>query len=182
MEDSYHTRKHHRLKNFDYSSPYAYYVTICTSERQKILSTIGVQNNDLTDLYDNESDKLRYEIVRKHTPQLTELGKLVDKAINNIPSIYDNVSIGPYIIMPDHVHMIFRIRRPESNHEKAVSVGRIIKGIKQYVSAKANREIWQKSYYDHVIRNDRDYEEIAKYINNNGMHWYHEMLKSRSLD
>ena len=85
-------RKKNRLENYDYSQNGAYFITICTRDRKKILSEIV------------GADTIRpYEII------LSQYGKIVDKAINNIANIYENISVDKYVIMPDHVHMILRI-------------------------------------------------------------------------
>ncbi len=140
-------RKKNRLENFDYSSGGAYFITICTRDRKKILSEIV------------GADTIRpYEII------LSQYGKIVDKAINNIANIYENISVDKYVIMPDHVHMILRIT---NNGGRMVSAPTVIAGMKRYVSKKCGVSIWQKSYYDHIIRNQKDYNEIWEYIEHN---------------
>ncbi len=140
-------RKKNRLENYDYSQNGAYFITICTRDRKKILSEIV------------GADTIRpYEII------LSQYGKIVDKAINNIANIYENISVDKYVIMPDHVHMILRIT---NNGGRMVSAPTVIAGMKRYVSKKCGVSIWQKSYYDHIIRNQKDYNEIWEYIEHN---------------
>lgn len=140
-------RKKNRLENYDYSQNGAYFITICTRDRKKILSQIV------------GADTIRpYEII------LSQYGKIVDKAINNIANIYENIPVDKYVIMPDHVHMILRIT---NNGGRMVSAPTVIAGMKRYVSKKCGVSIWQKSYYDHIIRNQKDYNEIWEYIEHN---------------
>ena len=140
-------RKKNRLENYDYSQYGAYFITICVKNRKKILSQIV------------GADTIRpYEII------LSQYGKIVNKAINNIANIYENISVDKYVIMPDHVHMILRIT---NNGGRMVSAPTVIAGIKRYVSKKCGVSIWQKSYYDHIIRNQKDYNEIWEYIEHN---------------
>ncbi len=140
-------RKKNRLENYDYSQNGAYFITICTRDRKKILSEIV------------GADTIRpYEII------LSQYGKIVDKAINNIANIYENISVDKYVIMPDHVHMILRIT---NNGGRMVSAPTVIAGMKRYVSKKCGVSIWQKTYYDHIIRNQKDYNEIWEYIEHN---------------
>lgn len=140
-------RKKNRLENYDYSQNGAYFITICVKNRKKILSQIV------------GADTIRpYEII------LSQYGKIVDKAINNIANIYENISVDKYVIMPDHVHMILRIT---DNGGRMVSAPTVIAGMKRYVSKKCGVSIWQKSFYDHIIRNQKDYNEIWEYIEHN---------------
>jgi REP element-mobilizing transposase RayT len=66
--------------------------------------------------------------------------------------------------MPDHVHIILRINNEGG---RMVSAPTVIAGMKRYVSKKCGVSIWQKSYYDHIIRNQKDYNEIWEYIEHN---------------
>ena len=148
-------RKEIRLANHDYSSARAYFVTICTLDREKIF-------------WANHKAMVRVpeDVV------LSEYGKIVDVAINNIPSIYSNVSIEKYAIMPDHLHLIIRIQ--EVKEGQATSISRVVSQLKGYVSKCIGRGVWQKLYYDHVIRNREDYNECASYIYSNPMKWSRE--------
>ena len=144
-------RKNNRLNNFDYGSKGAYFITICTRDRKNILCNIV------------EADTIRpCKIV------LSNYGKTVQEAINRIPNIYENVSVQKYAIMPNHIHIILKI---SNNNGRMVSAPTVVAGMKRYVSKQCGVPIWQKSYYDHIIRDQEDYNEIWEYIENNPQKW-----------
>ena len=140
-------RKKNRLKNFDYSGNGAYFITICVKDRKKILCDI-----------------VGADTIRPCEIMLSKYGKIVEEAINNISSVYENVTVSKYVIMPDHIHIILQI---DNNNGRMVSAPTVVAGMKRYVLKKCGFSIWQKSYYDHIIRNQQDYNEIWEYIENN---------------
>ena len=74
--------------------------------------------------------------------------------------------------MPYHVHLILRIESEISGRMiSAPTLSTAIGSLKRWVSKQVGRPIWQKSYYDHVIRNQKDYDEIWQYIENNPVKW-----------
>ena len=147
-------RKQNRLDNFDYSSGGAYFITICTRDRKKILSEI-----------------VGADTIRPCEIKLLQYGKIVDEAINNIANIYENMSVDKYVIMPDHVHIILQITK---NSGRIISAPTVIAGMKRYVSKKCGISIWQKGFYDHIIRNQKDYNETWQYIEENPAKWLTE--------
>lgn len=152
-------RKTNRLKNYNYSSPGAYFVTICTKNREKILSKISVGAT----------------IGRPTEVRLAKCGLIVDEAISNIPKIYPMISVDKYVIMPDHIHLIIQIHADEFGRAMpAPTIQTVIAQLKGYVTKKYGTPIWQKLFYDHIIRNKHDYEEISKYIDNNPAKWLYE--------
>ncbi len=86
-------RKPTRLKEYDYSSPGAYFVTICTKDRKQLLSKFIVGDGVLD------------------VPQnvLTRYGKIADKYISQMSHFYDNISVDNYVIMPNHIHLLIQI-------------------------------------------------------------------------
>ncbi|MDO4845492.1 MAG: hypothetical protein Q3977_02665 [Oscillospiraceae bacterium] len=94
--------------------------------------------------------------------RLTECGKTVERRIKTIPGI------DKYVIMPNHVHMIIR----KENGKSVVSDMRSFKGL---VTKKLGESIWQTSYYDHVIHNEKDYNEKWQYIDENPAKWAEDM-------
>ena len=92
----------------------------------------------------------------------------MEQGILQVPSHYENVSVDKYCIMPDHVHLILQIK-PDIDGRiiSAPTVSRVIGSMKRWVSKQIGRPIWQKSFYEYVIRNRQDYDEIWKYIENN---------------
>ncbi len=68
--------------------------------------------------------------------------------------------------MPNHIHMILAV-----NKKTKVTISRMIKQYKAYVSKKVEYAIWQKSFYEHIIRNEKEYIKIKDYIKNNIRNW-----------
>ena len=144
-------RKDIRIPDFDYSTPGAYFITVCTANREKIFwNRVGA------------------DIIRPQNVPLSSVGKIVEQAICQIPNHYENISVDKYCIMPDHIHFILRI---ESDTDRRIisapTVSMVVGSMKRWVSRQIGRPIWQRSFYDHGIRNQRDYEQIVEYIENN---------------
>jgi REP element-mobilizing transposase RayT len=145
-------RKNNRLNNFDYSQPGVYFITICVKNRKTILSNIIVGAN----------------IVRPKEIHLTKYGEIVETAIKNIPQHYPSIRIDNYVIMPDHIHLLLQINTNKNGRPMvAPTVDRIIKQTKGYITKQIGFSIWQKSFYDHIVRGNNDYKEIWEYIENN---------------
>lgn len=153
-------RKANRLKNFDYNSKNMYFVTFCTRNKMKILSEI-ISSNDFKEPF------IKY----------SELGFLCNETINKYKA--DGIiDIPHHVIMPNHVHMIIDMTTEESETNK-VSLPNVVKGIKSISKNKLSdafykehgKNIWQKSYYDRIIRDDKEYYELAKYIEENPLKW-----------
>lgn len=159
-------RKKHRLENYDYSSCGAYFLTICTSERRNYFwNNVGAT------------------IGRPQDVQLSPYGMIVDEAINKIPTIYPAISIGQYVIMPDHIHLLLLIRTDEYGRPMvAPTMSRLIQQMKGYVTKRIGVSIWQKLFFDHVIRNRQDYEEHMQYIYENPMRWYYSHLNHQNTE
>ena len=113
---------------------------------------------------------------------LSEYGNIVETAIKNIPLKYTSVSVDRYVIMPNHIHIIFGIEEPPTGRiypapteEKENPATRklcdVIGKYKAAVSRVVGHPIWQRSYYDHVIRSQQDFDEIWRYIDNNPLQW-----------
>ena len=163
-------RKPTRLKNFDYSTTGAYFITICTENRESILSR--VVGGDVLD-----------------APQNIELlphGIIADKYIKQLNEFYDNISVDQYVIMPNHIHiMLFvskngasrQVHRRESPPTKQHSaVSQFVSTFKRFCNKEYGGNIWQRHFNDHVIRNRGDYDEHIKYIRENPMRWYYDEL------
>lgn len=141
-------RKPNRLKRYDYAGNGAYFITICTKDRMCILSRIPVGNAPPS--------------VPKI--ELTAIGKIVEEHVRLIPGI------DRFVIMPNHVHLIVIKNKTEK------SVSEDIRALKSVVSRAVGRPIWQKSFYDHSIRDEEDYLTKAEYIENNPSKWMEDEL------
>ena len=135
-------RKPNRIPEYDYSQNGAYFVTLCTQDRCKCLSTI----------------------VGDGFPVPKPIGMIAEEHICQIPEKYPLVSVDRYVIMPDHIHMLVRIHLGTGN--PSPTLGNIIGWYKYNVTKQTNLrtntpgvKLFQRSYYDHVIRNQQDYNE-----------------------
>ena len=153
-------RKISRLKNYNYNTPGAYFITICTENKKEILSDIQVG----TGVLDRPKNKL------------TQYGKIADKQLKMMSDFYDNISIDKYIIMPDHIHLMLTIKNvPDGRSRTPVPtdslIARFVSTFKRFCNKKYGKNIWQRGSYDHIIRSEEDYAESLSYIENNALKW-----------
>lgn len=141
-------RKPNRLPEFSYDTPGAYFITICTVQRGNVFW------KDVGAIID-----------RPENVPLNETGRIVDACIREIPKCYPEVSVDHYVVMPDHVHLLLQIH--DGRSMIAPTIGRVVKQMKGAASKGAGRSLWQKSYYDHVIRGQADYLDAWNYIEGN---------------
>lgn len=160
-------RKNPRCKYHDYDSPGAYFITICTDKRKKLLSNIVGAIHESPEV------------------QLTKYGQTVEKYINMLPERF-GVIVDNYVIMPNHIHLVViitdaaylrAIRESPLRHRSIIS--KIVGYIKMNVSKELNNEccqdkIWQRLYHDHIIRDKQDYEKISRYIYENPLQWEYD--------
>ena len=153
-------RKPNRLTEYDYSTPNAYFITICTDNRKNLFW------KDVGAIID-----------RPENIPLTSLGTIVQQSVENIPKHYPAVSVDHYVIMPNHVHLLLRIHSDSSGRSMiAPTISTVIRLMKGAVSKQAGFAVWQKGFYDHVIRNDKDYQDIWSYIEGNPGKWAEDKL------
>ncbi len=140
-------RKRIRIENFDYSTPGAYFITVCIMDRKPILWNVGAATC---------------------RPDLSHIGSVVETAILQIPKHYPMISVDKYCVMPDHVHMILSINTDKDGRQVAApTVSTVVGHMKRWVSMQVGQSIWQKSFVDRVIRNDKGYHAAWEYIDNN---------------
>ena len=170
-------RKSVKLKNYDYSSNGSYFVTICVRDRMRILSSLCMDNTEV------DGSILEFiEIPQNHKPgkitvKLTDCGKIAERELLGLGQRYDGVSVEKYIIMPDHIHAIIRIRDYDAINDR-VSLHDIVGGFKSLVSRACSSEcgvvkIFQRSYSEHIIRSKEEYDDIKEYISKNPIRWYY---------
>ena len=164
-------QKHHRqsirLQGYDYSQVGAYFVTIVTYQRDSLFGEI--KNEEMT---------------------LSALGKIADECWRAIPEHFPLVESGAYVIMPNHVHGVLIITdngrgaamlRPNNDNPHKINVkpgslGAMVRSYKSAVSYRANKQlnmtgIWQRNYYEHIIRNEKEMDNIWRYIESNPAQW-----------
>jgi len=155
-------RKRIRLKNYDYSQDGYYFVTICAENREEWFGK-----------------------VEKGEMILNQYGKIANQCWDDLPNHYLNCSLDSFVVMMNHIHGIIVILnkdvtivgnglKPFPTH----GLSEMIPGFKTFSSRKINEEIkndnkfqWQKSFYDHVIRNETELYRIRDYIKNNPLKW-----------
>jgi len=151
-------RKNPRLSGFDYSKG-GFFVTVCTDGRKDVLSEIC------------RGDPCGRPIIK-----LSELGKIAEKVLLNLENKYD-VILDEYVIMPDHIHFLIFIKNGRATARVAPTLGNIVGAYKSLVVNEWRKNcnergeiygsIWQRNYYEHIIRDRKDYDEIKKYIYDN---------------
>ena len=112
------------------------------------------------------------------TPQinLTTAGQIVENYIQNANLAYENrVKIDCYMIMPDHIHLIVQLCYPENGHTRAaaptVELPNVINTLKGLSTKAIGYSIWQRGYYDHIIRSEADLLATREYMQNNPLKW-----------
>jgi putative transposase len=167
-------RRSIRLKGYDYSQPGAYYITICTYQRQCLFGKVEHQ-----------------EMV------LNESGRIVWQCWQDLPNHYAHVCLDEFTIMPNHLHGILILMEidPPIGDPTTEMVGagfkpaptqncrrhalpEIIRGFKTFSSRRVNdaltspgAPLWQRNYYEHIIRNETELDAIRQYICQNPLNW-----------
>lgn len=165
-----------RLKGYDYSWGGAYFVTLCIHGRELSLGeAVG--------------DKVR----------LNPAGRMIENAWGELPSAYPGVEIDEYVIMPNHLHGIVVLVEPElrgtgaEEATPALTLGDIIKrfktltmkrygdGVEQEGWPRYAGRLWQRNYYEHIIRNENALTQIRRYIGENPERWAWDKLNPEAV-
>ena len=152
------TRKTMRLKEYDYASNGAYFITVCVQNRRELLGKIAVGDAHLG-----------VPMLR-----LNETGDMVKTHIENINRVYSNIAVQKFVVMPNHIHMILLITHERdaqcASPTKSV-VSKVVNALKSLTSRQFGKTLWQRSYFDHIIRSEADYQRIWLYIDENPINW-----------
>ena len=152
-------RKNLRLQDYDYANAGAYFVTICAYQRQSL-----------------------FGLVRDNKMALNQCGQIAEHAWRNIPMHFQDIHLDEFIVMPNHVHGILftdgeRARHASPLHHRP-KLGTVIGAYKSAAARLINQtrstpgaSVWQRYYYEHVIRNELSLSEIREYIVNNPLKW-----------
>jgi putative transposase len=154
-----HRRRSIRLKRYDYSQENAYFVTICVKDRECLFGDI---TNSV--LVFNDS------------------GKMIEKEWEQLRERFPDIELYEYIVMPNHFHGIIMITgradtRPAPtigdilSSFKSITTHQYIKGVKEKSWVPFNGKLWQRNYYEHVIRDEKDLLRIREYIITNPLNW-----------
>ncbi|TET85889.1 MAG: transposase [Anaerolineales bacterium] len=175
MFKSVRQRKTLRLPNYDYSQPGAYFITACSYKHLAIFGKV-VKDNVI----------------------LSPAGFIVQDAWHDLPNLYLNIRLDSFIAMPTHIHSIIIITvssttnhvgaglRPaptdpiQINHATTTrhDLPEIIRALKSFSARRINKlgytpgaMVWQRGYYEHVIRNERQLNSLRNYIETNSLRW-----------
>ncbi len=165
MRNRLPSRKEHRLKNFDYATCGAYFITICTENRKNVLSEII------------ESERSNVVGEGFPLPILTEYGEITDKFINEITAKYPGVAVDCYVIMPNHIHLLLSVADGGGRGNPSPTICSVVGWLKYRITKEINstkneiEKVFQRSFYDHVVRGRADYEEIFRYVYENPARW-----------
>ena len=155
-----------RLRDYDYSQNGAYFITICAKDRKGILGTIVGEA------------AFGVPIV-----ELTKIGETVKSRIEHINDV-PNMQVDKYVIMPNHLHLLITLTdgTPRAASPTKATIPQIVNTIKSLTSKNVGASIWQRSYHDHVIRNDAEYRSIWQYIDENPARWSEDIYYVKKDD
>ena len=149
-------RKNNRLADFDYSTVGAYFITVCAKDKKQIFW----------------AENVGADIIR---PQkeciLSDYGCIADCVIKDIPNHYPCVTVDKYTIMPNHIHLLLSIQEADGRIISAPTISTVVGQMKRQISKLIGKSVWQKSFYDHIIRNKHDYNAAWQYIDENPIKW-----------
>ncbi len=155
--DSERYRRSPRLRGYDYTLAGAYFVTICTQGRLPCFGQVA--------------DALM---------QLSPAGQMVQEVWAALPAHYPGIDLDAFMIMPDHIHGILvllglpkQLALPDAVQRfKSLTTARYRHGLAGNGWAPFPGQLWQRSYYDHVIQNEADLERIRSYIIENPVRYW----------
>jgi REP element-mobilizing transposase RayT len=173
-----HHRRSIRLQGYNYAQAGAYFVTICSQQKAHLFG----------------------EIIEGKMA-LNECGHIINQIWHELPQHYANISLAEFVIMPNHIHGVIVLTENISVRADIVRAGlkpapthaptkhglsEIIRGFKTFSARRINQyrnaigvPVWHRNYYEHIIRNDTDYQRIAEYIVNNPQKWAEDSLNVR---
>ena len=206
-------RKGIRLPEYDYSSEGAYFVTVCTDGKRRVLSELPTVGADSVRPYalsgsangaDNSicshalpgatvaaDDSVRHHVltgatvaaddsVRPAVPTiLTPIGKIIEDCILSLPLHNHGIRLDKYVVMPNHIHLLLRFVPAEGGQSRP-PLQKVMQSLKSVTTRKCWQfgisKLWQRSFYDHVIRNETDYLKIWQYIEQNPLRWSEDIF------
>lgn len=152
----YPVRKWVRLREYDYRQSGAYFITIVSHNRRETFGRID--DGEVT---------------------LTQIGNIVKRCWRDIPFHFENIAVDVFVVMPNHIHGIIGIQEGSLDQLRKPSLANIVSAYKAAVTRNvralpryASLRVWQNGYYDHVIRDDRDFQNAVEYIENNPLNWH----------
>lgn len=162
-------RKYIRLKDYDYSQAGCYFVTICVKGRRKVLGRIVVVGDAALGVPGGAGVPF---------VELSDIGEMVKQHIRNINQ-QGGITLDNFVIMPNHIHLLIHLdsgtpinnETPRAASPTKAIIPQIINALKGLTSKKFGETLWQRAYYDHIIRNEDEYQKIWRYIDTNPAKW-----------
>ncbi len=154
------TTRRVRLKDFDYSTPGYYFITICTHNRHHYFGSIAGE-----------------------VLSLTPAGNMVADAIRESESVFPSTAVDSFIVMPNHIHVLFgqsvRLEDEPGTTDlidvvqwlKSTTHQRFRKGVLKHRWTPYDRLVWQEGYHDHIVRNERELDALRAYVMKNVATW-----------
>ena len=164
-------RKQLRLKNYDYSKTGVYFITVCTKDRKPLLSRIKVESQ--------VGEGLAPPVYKT---ELMPCGIIVKEQLLLLEQRYENVQIKSYVIMPDHIHALIFIKNIAGGASPSPTLNDVICAFKSIASRICTqrlgiKNLFQRSFSEHIIRDREDYLVRRKYIYDNPRRWYYNKRK-----
>ena len=158
-------RRRTRLAGWDYSASGAYFVTVCTREKQKLLGEVvggGVYDAPQT--------------------RLSEQGKAVQESLRQMTE-HNEVTVEKAVIMPNHLHLLLVVHAHPGGSSQApnptnAAIPQFVSLFKRRCNRLCGENIWQRSYHDHIIRDEADFQRIWEYIDTNPAKWQNDCFYS----
>ena len=175
-------RKSTRLKNFDYSSAGAYFVTICVRDRMQILSEIV--RTDLTSANKTIGIAVGEGLAPPEiTVKLKPCGEIVKEQLQLIETRFPSLTVEDYVIMPDHIHAVIFLHGKAGGASPSPTLDDVICAFKSLTSRSCKQKygiekMFQRSSAEHIVRDREDYETRRKYIYENPKRWYYKYLNT----
>jgi REP element-mobilizing transposase RayT len=157
-----HRRRSIRLKGYDYSSQGAYFVTLCAQNREHFFGHID-----------------------DGTLCLNDAGQMVERWYDEVGRKFPVVECGEMVVMPNHFHCIWHITKLDADTNiptvvqwfKTMTTNEYIRGVKGLGWSPFNKRLWQRNYFERIIRNEQAYENIRRYIQTNPERWESDQLR-----
>lgn len=150
-------RKSLRLTGWDYSQAAVYFVTICTQDKARLLgSIVGGGVLDAPHI------------------ELSPAGQTVERRLLEMERTYEHVSLPAYVLMPNHIHFLLVLAQMGTSGTPSPTnrgLPAFISAFKRLTNRDCGKALWQRSYYDHIIRDETDFLLHARYISENPQKW-----------
>lgn len=161
-------RKHPRLKEYDYGQGGGYFLTVCTYQRRCVLSKIVGRG------------------LAPAEPLLLPAGQIVAEEMGLLPERFPTLELLQTVIMPNHIHILLRMSAAGASPRPTVTdVMRVLKSLTTRRWNERNETrgcaLWQRSYYDHILRDENDFLNHWTYIAQNPVRWAEDDYYCQSL-